>query len=306
MYVNMGLGPLMVKSSVSCLVHGGSIKRVYADIIEGGVEPFLKKRYELFMYERSAVYKDRGGVAVHPRVIWFCWLQGYDKAPDLVRACYNALRQNLPQYEVRIVTEENVAQYVELPEHVLDKRRDGSIPAALFSDIIRLELLNKYGGTWLDATVLCAAGNVPGEYLEADLFMFQYSAPGSASGVSISNWFISACAGNPVLLTLRDMLCEYWKEYDLVLDYYIFHFFFNMLAEVFPEELASMPYGYSRKSLGLGHALACPFNERKWAEAIEKVPVQKLCWRVPKAVLEDVGNYYNAILERYLLEKSDQ
>ena len=39
----------------------------------------------------------------------------------------------------------------------------------------------------------------------------------------------------------RDVLTEYWRDYDCTLDYYMFHDFFYEIAKLFPEEIAAMP-----------------------------------------------------------------
>lgn len=57
-------------------------------------------------------------------VIWWCWLQGLESAPPIVKACY-----------------------------ILDKWKAGIISNTHFSDILCLELLTSRGGIWVDATV---------------------------------------------------------------------------------------------------------------------------------------------------------
>ena len=38
------------------------------------------------------------------------------------------------------------------------------------SDLLRLELLTKYGGTWVDATVYFSDDNLPNFFFDSDLF----------------------------------------------------------------------------------------------------------------------------------------
>ena len=47
---------------------------------------------------------------------------------------------------------------MELPGYIVEKWGKGQIPAALFSDLLRLQLLIKYGGMWIDSTVFCSSG----------------------------------------------------------------------------------------------------------------------------------------------------
>lgn len=99
--------------------------------------------------------------------------------------------------------------------------------------------------------------------LDADLFLFQYTPEGTTENISISNWFISAHSNNDVLMTLRDMLFSYWKDYNCTLDYYIFHLFFAMVANEYPEEIAAMPHGQSQNSIVLLHHWSETFEKKK-------------------------------------------
>ena len=85
--------------------------------------------------------------------IWFCWLQGLEQAPPLVKLCYEALGQKLPDREIVVIDAKNVFDYITLPEEIVEKWKRGIIGPAHFSDLIRLELLVRYGGYWIDATV---------------------------------------------------------------------------------------------------------------------------------------------------------
>ena len=44
--------------------------------------------------------------------IWFCWLQGLEQAPPLVKLCYEALRQKLPDREIVVIDAKNVFDYI--------------------------------------------------------------------------------------------------------------------------------------------------------------------------------------------------
>ena len=167
----------------------------------------------------------------------------------------------------------------------------------MFSDLLRVELLIKYGGTWIDSTVLCT-GNFSANLLDAELFMFQYTKEGSVP-VSISNWFISACQNNEVLRVLREMLYAYWKDYDCVLDYYIFHLFFAMISKEYPEQILAMPYARSQNSLVLLHHWGDRFDQKKWDRLTDQVGFHKLAFRFSESVKVDKENYYNHILHEY-------
>lgn len=290
-------------------------KEMYSIVIREKVEPFLTERYAPIVqefkkfnvqgqeFENSRIDASTGSAAKKP--IWFCWLQGIEQAPEIIRSCYNSIKRNIPDREIKVIDAKNWREYVEMPEYIVKKWEKGRIPAALFSDLLRLELLIKYGGTWIDSTVLCTGvscskfqGSNVQEFkgfLDADLFLFQYSRPGSKE-ISISNWFITARKNNEVLMVLREMLYAYWKDYDCTLDYYMFHLFFSMIAKEYPDEIAKMPYGYSPNSLVLLHHWGEKFDQKKWDKLTSQVSFHKLAFRVSDSVKNDKENYYNYIL----------
>lgn len=262
-YAKLGALWPAVKAGVRCLVKRQSFKGIYPEALRK-IEPFLIQKYGSKVQEFKKFNSSRELKHEHPKVIWWCWLQGKEQAPQIVNACLNSLMREFKGssvqevqglsdgYEIKVIDAENWKEYIELPDFIVKKWGKKQIPPALFSDLLRLELLIKYGGTWIDSTVLCtgfkefnglssSSGSTSSpsvqdfkKYLDADLFLFQYSKQGSIP-VSISNWFISACSNNEVLMVLREMLYAYWKDYDCTLDYYIFHLFFAMISKEYPE-----------------------------------------------------------------------
>lgn len=270
-YAKLGALWLAVKAGVRCLLKRQSFKAIYPEVLRK-IEPFLIQKYGSKVQEFKKFNSSEG--------------QGISGV-----------------YEIKVIDEENWKEYIELPSYIVKKWEEKQIPPALFSDLLRLELLIKYGGTWIDSTVLCTGfkGSIVQEfkkYLEADLFLFQYTKQGSIP-VSISNWFISACSNNEVLIVLRDMLYAYWKDYDCVLDYYIFHLFFAMISKEYPEQITAMPYGQSQNSLVLLHHWGEEFNQKKWDKLTCQVCFHKLAFRVDKSITDNKENYYSKIIRDY-------
>ena len=312
-YAKMGLLWPAAKKVLRHPFSKQTYKQVYLDTVRK-VEPMLVKEYRPVMMGIAERVRNEGGSTGSPTVrrehkrtkkIWFCWLQGIENATEVVKACYNSLVHGewfrVNGYEIIVIDENNWHEYITLPDYIIRRTEKKQIPPAHFSDLLRLELLIKYGGTWIDSTVLCTGVNNDNEnanvnYLDTDLFMFQYTQPGSSEWGGIGNWFISACSNNEVLMVLRDMLYAYWREHDCVLNYYLFHLFFSMLREVFPEQIAAMPYAYAPRSLALVHHWGEPFDEAKWQRLTERVCFHKLTYMKDKVPVKVEGTYYEYIL----------
>ena len=293
-YARMGVLWTGIKACLRCLWEGRSLKQAYP-VITRKIDDML-----IAQYADAPQYSDDGPQTarrVGDNVIWFCWLQGMDRAPALVRACYNSIRRHLPDGEVVVITEENYREYVELPEHIERKYRQGIVPHPLLSDILRLMLLIRYGGTWMDATVLCTGDSHWKEIQETDLFLFRYFRGGREVG--ISNWFIHARPADDVLRSSLGMLLAYWRDYDCTVEYYIFHLFFSVAAKRYPDVMKRMPRGNSFAFLQLGNRLALDFDEAWWEELTGKVSFHKLNYRLAAKAGDAGSSYYQHIIKTY-------
>lgn len=80
-----------------------------------------------------------------PRIIWIYW-DSVDR-PTFVNICISQVRKKCPEFDIILLNKNNVLNYIELP--LLDE----SLPKALVADLIRLKLLERYGGVWMDASI---------------------------------------------------------------------------------------------------------------------------------------------------------
>ena len=230
--------------------------------------------------------------------VWVCWLQGMEQAPALVQRCYRSLQENLPDRQIILLTEDNYKDYVTFPEHIQQKLDAGIITRTHFSDLLRLELLIHHGGTWVDATVFCSGGQIPGYMLDSDLFVFQKLKPG-ADGHStlISSWFMTACTNHPVLLLTRHLLYTYWQTHKELVDYFLIHDFFQMAIEAYPELWKQViPFSSSTPHILLLR-LFDPYSDALWNAATAQVPFHKLSYKFDEAELRKENTIYARLME---------
>jgi hypothetical protein len=112
------------------------------------------------------------------KTIWMCWFQGEDdpKMPPLNRECIKRWRSLNPDWQVNVLSDKTIDQYA--PEYFdIVKRCKVERALAAKSDLIRLLLLEKYGGVWADASLYPVTGiNVMvKDYLnESNFFAYRY------------------------------------------------------------------------------------------------------------------------------------
>ncbi|MCD8325800.1 MAG: capsular polysaccharide synthesis protein, partial [Lachnospiraceae bacterium] len=196
----------------------------------------LKKKYGPRLNEFDKSY-DQNSEHITSDRVWFCWMDGLDCAPQIVQICFKSICQNMPDKNITLITEENMHEFVNFPDYIIQKWKAGKITTTHLTDLLRLELLIRYGGMWLDATVLCSDKNIPEYYFNSDLFFYQCLKPGrDGHSTYISSWLISAKTNNKILMATRFLLYEYWKRHESLADYFLLHDFMSIVLEYYPEE----------------------------------------------------------------------
>ncbi len=81
------------------------------------------------------------------RPVWVYWAQGLENAPEVVKYCVSKMRDVFGD-RLRVLCDRNLRYYIS--SYYSEKMST----FASRSDYIRTELLYRYGGTWIDSTVL--------------------------------------------------------------------------------------------------------------------------------------------------------
>ena len=228
--------------------------------------------------------------------VWVCWLQGMETAPLLVQKCYASLQEHLGDREIILLTEDNYRNYVIFPQHIQEKIDNGMISKTHFSDLLRLELLLKHGGTWVDATVFCSGGEIPAYMLESDLFVYQTLKPGlDGHSTSISSWFMSARSNHPILLLTRHLLYTYWEKNKKLVDYFLLHDFFQLAIEAYPEQWNKVvPFCNSIPHILLLRLFEA-YDPQIWQAAQNMTPFHKLSYKFKPEDAQKDGTYYQCL-----------
>ncbi|MBX3633210.1 MAG: mannosyltransferase [Simplicispira sp.] len=141
------------------------------------------------------------GVRPIPPIVWAYWTGG--APPPLIARCFANWRRYHPHWTLRILDDASVGTWV------------GSLPPALTgasatlrADWIRLELLRRHGGVWMDASTLLTA---PLDWLQAahqrsggDLaayYLERYTT--DPAYPVVENWFLAAPPQSPLVHDLQ-------------------------------------------------------------------------------------------------------
>ena len=160
--------------------------------------------------------------------IFIMWLQGFDQAPHVVKKCLESWKMKNPSWNVIELDETNLHEYINI-EKEIPNIKNKNITHASYSDIVRIFLLEKYGGCWVDATTFC---NKPldkwlPEYKKNGFFAFEKPTKNKL----LSSWFIACDKDNYIIQTWKKETIQYWKHHDTTDDYFWFHHLFGNLYE---------------------------------------------------------------------------
>lgn len=265
--------------------------------------------------------------SVGEHIIWQFWWQGEDSAPPLIRRCLESVRRHSKGWQVVVIDERNISQYLDIPPYIAEKHRSGVITHTHFSDYLRAKLLQKHGGVWIDATVLLT-DDIPDDILTAKSFVFKTSLWASDEDVpdresflstietagrghigggecACSSWFLVAWRDSALMSVVARALEWYWRDAERLVDYFLFHFFVSYAVaanEFCRREFVGMPRRVNVKPHMLLFKLYEPFDAVQWKQIRAQSAVHKLSHKGNDSV-EKSDTYLEAILSGRLTEE---
>lgn len=234
--------------------------------------------------------------------IWMCWWQGLENAPEIVKVCVDSVRKNAAGREVIVITDDNLSQYVQIPELLLALRNKGILSRTHISDYLRLELLSRYGGMWLDSTFFCCRP------LEDDVYrspLFSIKRPDYLHGSIAGGYFANYSLGcddehRYVFAAVRDLFLEYWRRNDYLVDYLLTDYLIVMAQRHCPEIAAAFAdiEPNNPECDELYKVLDEPYDANKWANLSSSTDLFKLTWKqeFPKQI-DGSETFYGKLLE---------
>lgn len=234
------------------------------------------------------------------KTIWIYWKQGLDNAPDLVKKCVASVYKHAGDYDIVVLDENNLSQYIELPIFINEKHQKGLIREALFSDLLRISLIIRYGGIWCDATCFWT-NSIPQNIEITHFFMFSESLMMSnITPIVGSNWFLKGCKDDVILSKTRNCLFNYWAKHDNLPNYFIFHLMLSALVKTDPEcaeEWKKIPYICNINPHVLQFHFSSEYDESLYVSYKKSCFIHKLTYKYDKKLLMD---NYETVLQHFL------
>lgn len=255
-------------------------RKVRSDVISKVIPKYFKRYLPAAaaVVERKVENNDKNDK------IFTLWLQGEEKAPPLVQACFRSVRKNCKQ-ELVVLDEKTVFDYITLPDIIMEKRRAGKIAHAHFADICRVELLYNHGGYWLDSTGFVTEP-IPDWIANEDFFVYMAGQKVGSPYSYMQNCFIRSRKGAYLLDAWRAMMLDYWTHENGPFDYFMHQLLFKTMVHNDPRAIK-----HFEKMLHVDqdptHALWWdwhdkPYDEKKFKEVTSGAFFQKTTYHQAK------------------------
>lgn len=193
-----------------------------------------------------------------PKIIWLYWEQGWDKAPETVSACKKSWQYYNPDWEVRCLDAKTIKKYFNIEQWLpgdpikttgdkliswfrdslekilhksvrvfVNKQKRMKLPHK--SDIIRINLISRYGGVWADATLWC---NKPlNQWISPHIKQGFFALSQPWEGMLCSNFFLISLPNSYIANSWKKSIYDYWESHNKPHTYMLCYELFNSLYD---------------------------------------------------------------------------
>ena len=262
---------------------------------------FLEKEF----YEFIINYEFNTCNQKNSKIIWTLWMQGYENAPELVKSTIDSIRKfaELNNFQFILLEENTIEKYIVFPKLIKEKMDLGVIDYTKISDILRVSLLAKYGGTWVDATIYMK------EEFDSSLLLQNYytiktgGIEDYSPNISNNRWKGFFLSGNSSLFSFtRDFFFEYYSRYDIAVDYLLIDYIFD-IAYKYDEKIKNQMLELEKSNpnlFWLESHLGDEFDQKVWDNITETTKVFKTTYKLSEEIKSNKNNFYSKLIDRKL------
>lgn len=217
--------------------------------------------------------------------VFVYWNSGLENAPFLIKHNVMLMKKNLSDmFELHIIDDTNLELYLQVPAFGKNLHENF---IAHYSDYIRLMLLEKWGGIWIDSSAMITPDfsfcfeEIFKHYMGTNAVVFPNYTPNR-----IGNWFIAVMSKHNygIQLLLR-VINLYWLNYKSLSEYFMFHTFWEVLVQI-DEKLRAQweasPKISAKDATYILNNMYKPCSQIDLKESYNKSPIHKLTYKYDK------------------------
>lgn len=230
--------------------------------------------------------------------LFIFWDSGFNNAPFAVKKCLLSWKLKNQSWTIIVLDQSTIKRYINIKKEI-PKIETKIIPKAAYSDIIRICLLEKYGGLWCDATTFCVKSldNWLEKHIQTGFFAFRN--PGKDR--LLSSWFLYGEKDNYIIKKWKEKTIDFWNTHDTIDMYFWFHYLFNDLYKTdtkIQKIWNSVPKCPAKDPHRIRGILVKPLNQNVKKHIDNKVaPLYKLTYKY------NIEKYNNKCNMAYLFKK---
>lgn len=236
---------------------------------------------------------------------WTLWMQGYEHAPELVKCTLDSIRKfvELNGFQFILLEKDTIEKYIVFPKLIKEKMNLGIIDYTKISDILRVSLLAKYGGTWVDATIYMSKDFDSSLLLQNYYTIKTGEMADYSPNISQNRWKGFFLSGNSSLFGFtRDFFFEYYSRYDIAVDYLLIDYIFD-LAYKYNEKIRNQMLKLEKSNpnlFWLEKNLGNEFNQGLWDSITRNTKVFKTTYKLSEEIKLNKNNFYSKLIDRKL------
>ena len=181
----------------------------------------IKNEFESLVHKYEYLIKIEKNIPENSP-IWMMWYQGIKYAPTLVLSCIQSVIVNRAKHHIYIITKNNINKFIKLPSFIIEKLKNGTFSITHFSDIVRMALLYKYGGYWIDSTYFITT---PITKINKTFYTLKlehdYIHRNPFFACKWSGNFIASPKNSFIAVYGYLAFLYYWKKYNSLIDYFL-------------------------------------------------------------------------------------
>ena len=249
-------------------------------------------------------------VAENGRIpVWVCWWQGVDSAPDIVKRCVESIYRYVPKdsAQIHFITFDNYMEYAGFSQVVVDRYNAGRISLTHLADILRVQLLNMYGGLWVDATYFISDNRIA-DIINDEAYTVKTVIPSwNGDVIAKGKWavnFLKFMKGSPLSGFCTESFEIYWSLRDEPLDYFLLDRIIKVAYDNIPV-IRKQIDGISANnisSLKLMEIISNSYDEAVWNDMKKDTFAFKLSYKEPVELYTEDGKetFYNKLQHNIL------
>lgn len=141
----------------------------------------------------------------------------------MINACMQTWRKHNCGWEIRALDSTDIFDVLK-GDQLISLVAEKDLPPEAFSDVVRIALLQRYGGVWADSSCYCL--KPLDEWLHEELpnGFFAFIRPGPDR--MLSSWFLAAAENNYIVEKWYELTLKYWSNRSTRDHYFWFHHLF--------------------------------------------------------------------------------